>query len=106
MTKQTINIDPSIAVDVNFDRIGMSERVAIRFTASDDWFGIFEVEIYNSTAKNTSVKPTNALTVEGRVMTWVIEPAIQGLTERSHFYEIVEKQSKRIIFRGVLKITK
>ncbi len=39
-------------------------------------------------------------------MSWVIEPLAQSIREGSDFYEIVELQSKRIIFRGQLKITK
>ena len=101
-----ITIDPSIAVELDIDRVAHSERVAIRFNADADWTGTFELVVYNSAAKNSFVKPADALTVVGRVMTWIIEPLAQSLSDRTHFYEIVETQSKRIIFRGQLKITK
>jgi hypothetical protein len=101
-----ITIDPSIAVELDIDRVAHSEHVEIRFNADADWTGTFELIVYNSAAKNSFVKPANALTVAAKVMTWVIEPLAQGLTDRLHYYEIVETQSKRIIFRGQLKITK
>lgn len=101
-----ITIDPSIAVELDIDRVAHSERVAIRFNADAEWTGTFELVVYNSAAKNSFVKPANALAVVAKVMTWVIEPLAQGLSDRTHFYEIVETQAKRIIFRGQLKISK
>ena len=105
-THKPITIDPSIAVELDIDRVAHSERVAMRFNADADWTGTFELIVYNSAAKNSFVKPEGALTVVGKLMTWVIEPLAQGLSDRTHFYEIVETQAKRIVFRGQLKITK
>ena len=101
-----ITIDPSIAVELDIDRVAHSERVAVRFTADADWTGTFALSVYNSEAKNTVQALEDALTVVGKVMTWIIEPLAQSLSVRTHYYEIVETQSKRIIFRGQLKITK
>lgn len=101
-----ITIDPSIAVALDIDSVAHSERVAVRFTADADWTGTFELVVYNSAAKNSFVKPADALRVLGKEMTWVIEPLAQSLSDRTHFYEIVETQSKRIMFRGKLVITK
>jgi hypothetical protein len=101
-----IIIDPSIAVDLDIDRVSLNERVFIRFIADANWTGIFELVIYNSSAKNSLIKPLDALIVLEEVMTWVIEPSKQGINAGVHFYEIVETHSKRIIFRGKLNITK
>lgn len=101
-----ISIDPSIAVDLDIDRVAHSERVEIRFVADANWTGAFEFIVYNSSAKNSHIKPANALAVVDNIMTLVIEPIEQGISAGQHYHEIVETQSKRIIFRGKLQITK
>lgn len=101
-----ITIDPSIAVELDIDRVAHSERVTMWFTADANWTGTFALSVYNSEAKNTVQTLDDALTVVDNVMTWVIDPVEQSLSVRTHYYEIVETQSKRIIFRGQLKITK
>lgn len=101
-----ISIDPSIAIELDIDRVAHSERVAIRFVADANWTGTFEFVVYNSSAKNSYIKPANALTVVDNVLTLILEPIEQGISAGQHYHEIVETQSKRIIFRGNLKITK
>lgn len=101
-----ITLDPSIATILDIGPIGYNERVEIKFTASENWVGDFEFVVYNSTAKNSHVEPTDALGVEGEVMTLVIEPKEQSLTVGSHYYEISLLEHKRIVFKGLLNIVK
>ena len=101
-----ITLDPSIAVTLDIDSVAHGERVAIKFTADADWTGDFEFVVYNSVAKNSFVKPVNALTVLAMVMTLVIEPKIQLLVANTHYYEILSVSTKRVLFKGNLIITK
>jgi len=101
-----INIDPSIARVVNINPVGYNEHVEIKFTANENWTGNFEYTVYNSEAKNSNVKPTGALTIAGDLMTLIIEPSTQGLYVNSHYYEIVSVGTKRVVFKGILKIVK
>lgn len=103
---QKIIINPSIAVELDIGPISVSERVTIRFNADADWTGDFELLIFNSIAKNLKIKPDNALVVNDKVMTLIVDPTAQGLADKTHFFEIVEKRAKRIVFKGNLNITK
>jgi hypothetical protein len=103
---QKITINPSIAVELDIDSIAHSEKVEINFSADVNWTGTYEVTIYNSQAKNTEVKPTGAIKMVDKVMTWTIEPKTQGIEPEPKYYEIVETQSKRLVFKGKLVITK
>jgi hypothetical protein len=104
MTKLTI--DPSIAVELDIDSLSLDERVEILFDAEADWIGNYEVKIYNSNAKNAMVSPSASLLINAKSMKWIIEPNQQNLSANTHYYEIYEAQTKRVIFKGKLVITK
>ncbi|WP_269221993.1 hypothetical protein [Flavobacterium sp. IMCC34518] len=104
MSKITLN--PSIATVLDIDPIALNERVNVYLTADENWTGEFEFVVYNSAVKNRFVKPANALTVVEKRMTLVIEPIVQGLTATANYYEIVSTSTKRIVFKGLLNITK
>jgi hypothetical protein len=101
-----ITLDPSIAVKLDINSVGLNELVVILFTANENWVGEFEFSVFNSSAKNTVVKPTEALVVEEKIMTLRLEPSTQGLTANMHYYEIVSLDTKRVIFKGLLNVTK
>ena len=101
-----ITINPSVAVELDIGSISLEERVSIRFIADSEWTGEFELLVYNSIAKNSVIKPNNSLTIVGQLMTLIIDPLAQELADRVYYYEIIEKRSKRIIFKGNLKIIK
>lgn len=101
-----ITIDPSVAVELDIDSVAYNERVELKFTSDSDWTGIFDYAVYNSVAKNTVNKPLAALTIAGKVMTLVIEPATQAIEAGSHYYELLSVSTKRVIFKGNLIITK
>ena len=103
--KNIVQLDPSIAIELDIDSIGLKEKVTLRFSADANWTDTYEVLVYNSEAKNTVLQPEGLL-VTDKVMTWTIEPEAQGIAPRTHFYEIVATQTKRILFRGKLQITK
>lgn len=103
---QKITIDPSIAVELNVKSLSVDERVQIVFKATSNWTGTMQLKIYNSIAKNTVITPNAALTVDGIVMTWTIQPKEQGLSDNNYYYEISETESKRVLFKGALVITK
>lgn len=104
--QKKIILDPSIATLLDIDSVAHGERVTVNFTASENWTGAFDFVVYNSVAKNSFVKPAGALTVVGKVMTLVLEPASQGLDVDKHYYEIVSTSTKRILFKGDLNVTK
>jgi hypothetical protein len=103
---QKITIDPSIAVELNVDSLSVDELVKIVFEGSANWTGNYQVKIYNSSAKNTVITPSDALTVAGKVMTWTIQPKEQGLSDNNYYYELSETESKRVVFKGALVIKK
>lgn len=103
---EKITLDPSIATVLDIDSVGYNERVAVNFTASENWSGDFEIVVYNSIAKNSFFKPVNAINVVGTVMTVTLEPIVQGLAVDAHYYEICSISTKRILFKGLLNITK
>lgn len=102
-----ITLDPSIATILDIDPVGHDERVDdLKFTASGDWIGDFEFVVYNSTGKNSFVKPAGALNIVGKVMTLVIEPSVQGIAVGTYYYEIFSLTAKRVYFKGLLNIVK
>lgn len=102
MNKITIN--PSIAVELDIDSISRVERVEIIFTADASWSGAYEVTIYNSPSKNTSISPMSVLNAVDKVIIWTIEPVSNNIEVGVHYYEIVESQAKRVMFKGKLVI--
>ncbi len=104
MNKITIN--PSIAVELDIESISRVERVDIIFTADTFWTGTYEVTIYNSPSKNSIIKPMSALNVVDKVITWTIDPVSNKIEVGVHYYEIVESQAKRVMFKGKLVIVK
>lgn len=101
-----ITLDPSIATLLDIDSVAQGERVTVNFTANENWTGAFEFVVFNSAAKNSFVKPAGALTVVAMVMTLVVEPFVQSLDVGAHYYEIVSISTKRVLFKGLLKIIK
>lgn len=104
--QKKITLDPSIAVTLDIDSISYGERVGIIFTGAENWTGDFEFTVYNSAAKTSFIKPVGALTINAKVMTITVEPAVQGLVANAHYYEISSVSTKRILFKGLLNITK
>lgn len=102
---QQVTINPSIAVIVNIDPIGVEEIVPIYFEAEDNWAGTYELKLYNSEKKNSTVTPTGIpINIVTTMMTWTIDPTGQAIPVGNYYYEITHTESKRILFKGDLNI--
>lgn len=101
-----ITIDPSIAVELDIDSISRVEKVDIIFTADASWSGTYQVTIYNSPSKNTIIRPMGVLNAVDKVINWTIDPVSNNIEVGVHYYEIVESQAKRVMFKGKLVIVK
>jgi tRNA(Leu) C34 or U34 (ribose-2'-O)-methylase TrmL len=101
-----INLDPSIARIVNINPVGFNETRRVFFRASANFVGDFEFVVYDSSAKKTTLKPTGALAVVNDLMTLTLSPSSQGIAIQANYYEIFEKDSKSVIFKGLLNIVK
>lgn len=103
---QKVEINPSIAAIVNINSVGYSELAYVYFKAATPWIGTFEYKVWNSFQKNTAITVANAITVVGDLMTLEIDASNQNLPADKYYYEISSIDTKRIIFKGELIITK
>jgi hypothetical protein len=103
---KTINLDPTIATTANIGPIGYDETIDFLFKCSEDWADEFEFVVYNSTAKNTEIKPAGALSVVDDLMTLSMKAPTQGIEVGTHYYEIFNLTKKRVYFKGSLNIVK
>lgn len=103
---QKVEINPSIAATVNINCVGFAELAYVYFRASTPWIGAFEYKVWNSYQKNKDITVANALTVVGDLLTLKIDASNQFLPADKYYYEISSIDSKRIIFKGELTITK
>lgn len=101
---KVIYLDPSIATTIHIGPIAKRESVTIRFKATENWVGNFELSIFNSAAKNNTITAARFLPVVEKEFTLMIYPEGQSLSEGEHYYEIFNTDSKRIIAKGNLKI--
>lgn len=102
---ETVTINPSIAVIVNITPIGVKEIVPIYFAAEQNWAGSYELKLYNSDKKNSTVTPTGTpIAILTTIMTWTIDPTGQAIPVDNYYYEITHVESKRILFKGNLNI--
>lgn len=103
---QTVNLNPSIAATVNINSVGFNELAFVYFKATTPWLGAFEYKVWNSYQKNTAITVANALEVSGDLLTLKIDASNQNLVSDKYYYEIISTDSKRIIFKGELSISK
>lgn len=103
MNKVTIN--PSVAAVINIDAVGAKEVVPIYFTAEQNWLENFSFKLWNSEKKNSEVTILeNPLTFEDTVMTLTISPENQNINAGKYYYEIIDTENERVIFKGDLII--
>lgn len=103
---QKVEINPSIAATVNINSVGFAELAYVYFKAATPWFGAFELKVWNSYHKNTAITVANALEVSGDLITFKVDASNQNLPSDKYYYEISSIDTKRIIFKGELTITK
>jgi hypothetical protein len=103
---QKVEINPSIAAIVNINSVGYSELAYVYFKAATPWVGTFEYKVWNSFQKNIAITVANAIMVVGDLMTLKIDASNQSLPADKYYYEISSVDTKRIIFKGELIITK
>jgi hypothetical protein len=103
---QKVTIDLSIAVQVNIGNVSFFEDLNIYFKSSENWEGTYELKIFNSHQKNIEKEVTNALKVENDLMTLRIAPSIQLISATNYYYEIWQRETNRIYFKGQLNIIK
>jgi hypothetical protein len=103
---QKVEINPSIAVIANINSVAQSELAFVYFKANANWIGSFDYKVWNSYQKNTAITINNAITVVGDLMSLKIDASNQNLPADKYYYEISSIDSKRIIFKGELTITK
>ncbi|PWA10987.1 hypothetical protein [Flavobacterium laiguense] len=101
-----ITLDPSIAAVVDIENIAHNERVVINFTSDANWVGDFAFKVYNSEKKNSEIVVVNALIVQDNQMTLTLEPAPQNIPDGTKYYEISSVSTKRLLFKGSLKINR
>lgn len=99
-------IDPSIAVVVDINSISFSEDVNIYFNATANWNGTFDFKVWNSYQKNTAFPVSGAITIVDNLLTLKINPSVQNLSPDKYYYEIYSVDTKRVLFKGELTITK
>ena len=104
MIMQKVTINPSIAAEVNIGPVFQQEKVNIYFTASEDWTGTFEFQLYGSSQKFQKFSYPDALTIYQKVMTLAIDPKGKGLSPMLYYYEIWHAPSNRIYFKGTINI--
>ncbi|MBS1535299.1 MAG: hypothetical protein JST78_09495 [Bacteroidetes bacterium] len=101
----TVIIDPSIATLLKIKAVGKSERRPIVFTASEPWSGTYQLDVWNSPAKNTRFEiPSTDLSISNEVMTWWIDPSGQGLDSGTYYAEIKLEDIKSIIFKAEFEV--
>ncbi len=104
--EKSVTINPSIAAVVNINSVGYNEKAPIYFTATDNWVGTYEFKIWNPD-KNTSKDYTGTiLTKADNVITLTIEPKENAIQAGTYYYEIISVETKRVVFKGTLTITK
>ncbi|WP_264522130.1 hypothetical protein [Flavobacterium sp. N1994] len=119
--KQQVTIDPSIAGIVNIATIGKNEIVPIYFEAEQNWVGSYVYKVWTTDKKTTALtipetfyvqvdappaEPVVYKTIEviEKIMTLIIAPAEQNLTSGDFYFEIIEQNSSRVVFKGIKKI--
>lgn len=103
---KTVTINPSVAAIVNIDGIGLNENVPIYLTAPVAWIGSFSFQLFNSDKKNNQIDITEVLSIDNNVMTITISPISLSIPAGSYYYEIINIDEKRILFKGSLNIIK
>lgn len=104
---QNLKIDPSIASSIDIGPVLFEEDLNIYFTANEALSGVFEAKYYTNSEKNTVKQIVgNPLTMVGNVLTFKVAPSIQALGNSDCYYEIWHSTTKRLFFKGTIKIVK
>lgn len=103
---QKVTINPTIAAEVNIGPVFQKEKVNIYFTASEDWTGAFEFQLFETAQKFQKFNYSDALTIDQRLMTLAIDPIGKSLLPALYYYEIWHLPTNRIYFKGTLNIVR
>lgn len=104
MHNKVTSLDVSIAATLHLLNVHEHEQVIVTFMADEEWTGEFDFTVYNSPAKNSRIKPTNALVKDGVELRLTIDARAQGIAAGTYYYEIFNTQTKRVEFKGDLEI--
>jgi hypothetical protein len=99
-------IDLSIAGIVDLNNLGYDEEETVTFTATEPWPDEYVLNVYNSPVKNTPVEIPGALTKGGNDLTIALKPKTQQIPVGDNYYEIFNTTTKRVEFKGDLKVIK
>lgn len=104
MHNKATSLDVSIAATLHLLNVHVHEQVTVTFTADEDWQGDFEFRVFNSPAKNSKIELANAVVKQGKELRLTLDATAQGIAPGRHYYEIFNTLTKRVEFKGDLKI--
>ena len=101
--RKVLDISPAI---VDISGVTESEVAQVFFDKETDWEGTYSLSIFDNETKSTEIELDDALNVATTRITWTISPDTQEVPTGLSYYEIKQVETKRIMFKGNLKISK